>query len=70
MENTMIQEINENEAYRICVEWEAGSKENNGLYITENSDGTYSGIDNTTLNCWAEDFKTKAEALKWLKGEK
>ena len=30
------------------------------------SDGTYTAWDNTTGDCWVEDFKTKKEVQDWL----
>lgn len=31
-------------------------------------DDTYTAVDNTTQDFWCEDFKTKEDAIKWLKG--
>lgn len=31
-----------------------------------NADGSYSAWDNTTGDCWCEDFKNKKQCLEWL----
>ena len=32
----------------------------------KNANGIYTAWDNTTGDCWVEDFKTKQAAIKWL----
>lgn len=39
-----------------------------GLFLTKHGD-SWVAIDNTTNNCWVEDFKTRQEAINWLEGE-
>ncbi len=62
----MIKEINEIMAFAIVTSWQDGFRGNKGLYLIENGDGTYSGIDNSDLNCWCEDFSTKTDCVNWL----
>lgn len=38
----------------------------NGYYI---DNGVYVAFDNSTNDCWIEEFKTRKEALKWLNDE-
>lgn len=39
-----------------------------GLFFLKEGEG-YTGIDNQTGDAWTEEFQTKNECLKWLKGE-
>jgi hypothetical protein len=32
----------------------------------KNADGTWTAWDNSTADCWVEDFKTHKEAKEWL----
>jgi len=32
----------------------------------KNADGIWTAWDNSTGDCWVEDFKTKKEAVEWL----
>ena len=32
----------------------------------KNADGNWTAWDNSTADCWVEDFKTKQAAIKWL----
>ena len=36
------------------------------LYSYDNETGRYVAIDNTTNDCWVEDFKSEEDAIKWL----
>ncbi|MBI9009997.1 MAG: hypothetical protein JEZ05_08190 [Tenericutes bacterium] len=38
------------------------------LYYFKDGD-KYIGVDNTTHNCWVEEFDTLEEVLKWINGE-
>lgn len=37
------------------------------FYIYEN--GLYIGFDNSTGECWVEEFKSLGDCIRWLKGE-
>lgn len=37
------------------------------FYFTEGS--KFIAVDNTTCDCWVEEFDTPEEAIKWCKGE-
>lgn len=37
--------------------------------LVENNGGTYTAIDNTTGDCYIEDFTDKQQAIAWLNGE-
>lgn len=39
-----------------------------GLFIFKEDD-SYIGIDNSTGDCWVEEFITEDLCMKWLKGE-
>ena len=32
----------------------------------KNADGIWTAWDNSTADCWVEDFKTRKEAIEWL----
>ena len=38
-----------------------------GLYYTKEN-GMYVGIDNSTGHAWVEEFKSRRQCLKWLRG--
>jgi hypothetical protein len=40
-------------------------KDHYGLFLTKEG-GRWVACDNTTGECWVEDFKTGREAVKWL----
>lgn len=44
--------------------------EERSLFIVKNPDGTFTGIDNTTGDCYCEDFKIESDAFIWLLGLK
>lgn len=37
------------------------------LYGYDDESGSYIGIDNTTDNCWVEEFGSEEDCLNWLK---
>lgn len=55
-------EISKREAYRIIDE-----RKPRGMFFLKEGEG-YTGIDNLTGDAWTEEFATRAECIKWLKG--
>lgn len=55
-------EISKAEAYRVI-----DARKPLGLFFLKEGEG-YTGIDNRSGDVWTEEFATKAECLKWLKG--
>lgn len=55
-------EITKAEAYRVI-----DTRRPLGLFYLKEGEG-YTGIDNLSGDAWTEEFKTKEECLKWLKG--
>lgn len=55
-------EISKAEAYRVI-----DARKPLGLFFLKEGEG-YTGIDNRSGDVWIEEFATKAECLKWLKG--
>lgn len=55
-------EISKAEAYRVI-----DTRKPLGLFYLKEGEG-YTGIDNLSGDAWTEEFKTKEECLKWLKG--
>lgn len=39
------------------------------LFLIYNANGSFTAIDNSTGNCWTEDFKTSFAAVQWLCGK-
>lgn len=39
------------------------------LIYSESDDDCFTAVDNSTGDCWAEDFKTEDEAINWLLDE-
>lgn len=37
------------------------------LYAYDDESGIYIGVDNTTDNCWVEEFDSEEACLNWLK---
>lgn len=67
----LIQKITEKQAGRLIDRHGNNSmkKEDQGLFLIDNVNGSFSAIDNSTWNCWTEDFKTRFEAVRWLCGK-
>ena len=40
-----------------------------GKFWCEDEDGVIVGIDNSNFDAWVEEFSTKEDCFKWLKGE-
>lgn len=36
------------------------------LIYSESDDGCFVAVDNSTGDCWTEDFRTEDEAINWL----
>ena len=53
------------EALKVVKRWEKNPEKNNHLFLAIEGD-KICAIDNTDGNCWAEDFKTIGEAVRWL----
>ena len=45
------------------------TEEDQGLFLMDNVNGSFTAIDNSTGNCWTEEFKTSFEAVRWLCGK-
>ena len=57
--------ITPEEALEIVKIWQDHPERNNDLYIAE-AETTFVAIDNTSGDCFTEEFKTLTEAIKWL----
>lgn len=55
-------EISKIEAYQVI-----DKRKPLGLFFLKEGEG-YTGIDNLTGDAWTEEFATRAECIKWLKG--
>lgn len=55
--------ITKKEGVKIIISYEP-----KGLFMFEDN-GYFIGIDNSTGNCWVEEFITEDLCIKWLKGE-
>lgn len=66
-------ELDEAEANRLIdkhLNKESYSCEEKSLFIIKHKDGTVTGLDNTTGDCYCEDFKIESDAFIWLLGLK
>lgn len=62
-----IVEISSQELENYIKKWNENKDikfEQNKIYCEDN--GTFIAVDNTTQNCWTEEFKTEKEAINWL----
>ena len=57
--------ISMDEALEIVKEWDTNPKANNNLYIAMENNNICA-IDNTTGECYTEDFHSLEEAVNWL----
>ena len=57
--------ITMDEATEVVTRWERNRNVNRHLFLAI-EDNKICAIDNTDGECWAEDFKTIEEAVKWL----
>lgn len=57
--------ITMDEALEVVKRWEVNKKVNRHLFLAIEND-KICAIDNTDGECWAEDFRTIDEAVKWL----
>lgn len=63
--NKAIYFITMDKALAIVKEWENNHEVNNNLYIAMEGN-KICAIDNTSGDCWTEDFHSLEEAVKWL----
>ncbi|MGB4588997.1 MAG: hypothetical protein WBI17_07155 [Clostridiaceae bacterium] len=45
------------------------TNEDKGRFLIAYENGTFTAIDNTSGDCWTEDFKTRYKAVEWLCGK-
>ena len=64
-----IYKVKEKELIQYIEGWSTGLLLDNRylLYSYNKDKHIYIGIDNTTDNCWVEEFKNEKDCLKWLK---
>ena len=64
--------------YKVSIEeivnyieaWTERKEDDRSLLYAEDKEKHYFiGVDNLTGNCWVEEFKTKKQCIKWLKGK-
>lgn len=63
----VIEEISA-DAARELIDNYRGKPPSENLYYCK-GDGCFIGIDNTTGNCWTEEFQTLSQCRRWLRGE-
>jgi len=68
--NEHIKTITVKEAHELLKRYSGGylGEDDRGRFLVAESDGTFTAIDNSTGDCWTEDFKTRFEAVKYLYG--
>lgn len=63
----MIYKVKIKELSKYIEDWSTGLLNNDRDLLYAYDNGKYIGVDNTTDNCWVEEFKTEKEVINWLK---
>ncbi len=63
-----IEEISRDDALKLIDNYQSIPPSEH-LYYYKYADDCYIGIDNTTGNCWTEEFQTLSQCRRWLRGE-
>lgn len=63
-----IERVTEHQIAEFIDKWDRDKKNSPCvLLLAKIHKGLYVAVDNTTQDCWTEEFKKKKKAIKWLK---
>ena len=70
LNTTVPQKVKGWEFWKVMQDWNKNRKESSRVNIYYKSKRTFVAMDNTTGDCWIEEFSTEQKALDWLNRRK